>query len=201
MNPNLAKDIIKPLIGLLKDSRIYGFLHIPVQSGSNKILADMNRGYTNSDFIELVKTLRKSIDDITISTDIIVGYPTETESDFQETLRLLKKTKPEIVNISRYTPRPHTLAAMIKPLPQEVVTSRLRKVVALCRKIRVETNKLLLNKKLHGLIVEKSSRGNYVARTNNYWRAIINSDEKLLGKEVLFRVDGFTERYLQGSLL
>ena len=91
---------------------MYKFLHVPVQSGSNRVLKLMNRGYKNKDFVDLVNLFRKKVKGITFSTDIIVGFPTETEKDFEKTLLLLKKTTPEVVNISRFAKRDGTKAAV-----------------------------------------------------------------------------------------
>jgi len=126
MNPTHTLPILKELITVYKDQKIIKFLHIPVQSGSNKVLKEMNRFHSVEDFKKIVKLFRKAIPDITISTDIIVGYPTETELDFQQTLKLLKQIKPEVLNISRFTSRPHTLAAKLKQLSTEIKKQRSR---------------------------------------------------------------------------
>ena len=104
MNPNFLKKISGKLIPLFSDDRLYKFLHVPVKSGSNRVLKLMNRGYKNKDFVDLVNLFRKKVKGITFSTDIIVGFPTETEKDFEKTLLLLKTT-PEVVNISRFAKR------------------------------------------------------------------------------------------------
>ena len=78
------------------------FLHLPLQSGSDKVLKEMKRGHSVKDFIDIVKLFRKSIPNISIATDIIVGYPTETEQDFKKTLNIIKQIKPEILNISKF---------------------------------------------------------------------------------------------------
>jgi len=86
------KELLKSLVQIFKNEKIFKFLHIPIQSGSNKVLKDMNRGHTVEEFLEVVDVFRKEIPEITIETDIIVGYPTETEEDFKKTVDLLKNS-------------------------------------------------------------------------------------------------------------
>ncbi len=111
MDPKHLLKFYKEYISLFKDERLYRFFHIPVQSGSNKILKLMNRTYKADDYEKLIKKIKKDLPDATISTDIIVGFPAETETDFKKTISLIKKTKPSVVNISRYGARKGTKAA------------------------------------------------------------------------------------------
>ena len=124
MNPQYVLKMLSELVGLYKNEKIIKFLHIPIQSGSDKILKDMKRGYKVNDFKRIVQTFRKEIPGINISTDIIVGYPTETEEDFQATTNLIKEIKPEVLNLSRFSPRPRTEAAKLKQLPSQEVKRR-----------------------------------------------------------------------------
>lgn len=124
MNPEHVIPILNELIGIYKHPKILKFIHIPVQSGSNKILKDMNRRYTIGQFKKIVRELRKQIPEIHISTDIIVGYPTETEEDFKQTEQLLKELKFEIVNLSKFAPRPKTKASLLRQLPSDEIKRR-----------------------------------------------------------------------------
>jgi threonylcarbamoyladenosine tRNA methylthiotransferase CDKAL1 len=124
INPNYAKLYLKDLIKVYRSEKIIKFLHIPVQSGSNKVLKDMNRKYKVQDFIKVVSEFRKNIPKINISTDIIVGYPTESEKDFEETLNLVRSTKPQVINISKFASRPGTKASKLKQLKTEEIKRR-----------------------------------------------------------------------------
>lgn len=124
MNPSGILNYLGELIEIYQNNKVQKFVHIPVQSGSDKVLKDMNRNYKVKDFIYTVDKFRKNIKNISISTDIIVGYPTETEEDFNKTLDLIKKIKPEVLNISRFGARPGTLAAKLKPLTTQIVKDR-----------------------------------------------------------------------------
>lgn len=123
MNPVHVLKFVDELIEIFKNEKIVPFLHIPVQSGSNKVLKDMNRNYNVEDFKMIVNKFRQ-IQKVTIATDIIVGYPTETEEDFNETVKLIKEIKPNVLNISRFTPRKGTKASQIKQLNSQVSKKR-----------------------------------------------------------------------------
>ena len=124
MNPWHLTKIISGLINSYKSEKIMKFLHIPVQSGSEKILKDMRRIHTVNNYIQAVREFRKTFQGISIATDVIVGYPTETEEDFMLTYSLIKKTKPEVLNISKFSSRPGTKAAQLKQLSSEVIKER-----------------------------------------------------------------------------
>lgn len=134
-NPYYIKNYKEQLIPIFKDKRIMPFLHIPIQSGSDKILKEMNRKYKVEDFIDIVNFFRKNIPNMNIATDVIVGYPTETEQDFNKTYNLIKKIKPEVLNISKFGPRPNTEAAKLKQLHPKMVKERSKKLTYLFRDI------------------------------------------------------------------
>jgi len=123
-NPEHILPILNQLIKIYKSDKIIKFLHIPVQSGSNKVLKEMGRKYTVEQYKKIIAEFRKEIKNIHISTDIIVGYPTESKKDFEGTLKLLKETKPEVLNLSKFAPRPKTEASKLKQLKSEVIKQR-----------------------------------------------------------------------------
>ncbi len=123
-NPNFVKLYLPELIRIFKSDKMLKFLHVPVQSGSNRVLKDMRRKYSADDFRDIVKAFNKETPDICISTDVIVGYPSETEDDFQQTIELLKDTRPKIVNISKFGSRPRTDAAEMKQIATEEIKRR-----------------------------------------------------------------------------
>ena len=111
MNPMFMPRIRDNLLKSFENDKVFRFLHVPVQSGSNEVLNNMKRGHTVETFKNVVRKFRTKFDSFTISTDIIVGYPTETYENFEETIELLEETRPDIVNLSRYSQRPGTVAA------------------------------------------------------------------------------------------
>jgi len=111
MNPNHVLNFLDELIQIYQNEKIFKFLHLPVQSGSNEILKVMNRKYTVEDFKKIVAAFKSQIPEITLATDLICGFPGETEKQFDDSLDLIKETTPAAINISRFWPRPKTKAA------------------------------------------------------------------------------------------
>jgi len=139
-NPEHTRKYLNELIEVYKNPKIMRFVHLPVQSGSNKVLREMKRKYTIEEFESIVNKFREAIPGISVSTDIIVGYPTETEEDFQQTLDLVKKLRFEVINISKFASRPDTSASKIKQLPSQVIKRRsieLTKVYSEIRKSKL----------------------------------------------------------------
>ena len=123
MNPEHVLKMLNSLVALYKNEKVMKFIHIPVQSGSDKVLKEMGRRYSVEDFKKIVTKFRE-IEGISISTDIIVGYPTESLQDFEETKELLAWLKPEVLNVSRFGSRPGTEARKLKPLASQEVKRR-----------------------------------------------------------------------------
>ena len=141
MNPMYMPKIRDGLLKSFESSKVFKFLHVPVQSGSNQVLNDMKRGHTEQTFRDITQQFRKKFDKFTISTDIIVGFPTETEEDFNQTLKLLEETKPDIVNLSRYSQRPGTDAAEMNQIDVIEVKRRSKIAYELINKISEENNR------------------------------------------------------------
>ena len=141
MNPMYMPRIKQKLIESYDNDKVFKFLHLPVQSGSDKVLNDMKRGHTSETFREIVKRTKDRFEDFTISTDIIVGFPSETEEDFQKTLTLLDETKPDVVNLSKYSARPGTDAAELKQIDAAEIKRRSKIIFEQINKISLESNK------------------------------------------------------------
>lgn len=200
MNPDHLLEFYKEYISLFKDRRVYRFFHIPVQSGSDKILKLMGRNYGSKEFIKLVGKIRKDIPSTTISTDVIVGFPSETENDFIKTVSLLKKTKPDVVNISRYGARPKTAASKMKgQLHGRVKKARSRILTELCRELALENNKKFLGKTQEIFVSEKGPKGNFVGRNSSYKAVVIRKN--LLGKFAKVKVKKAFAHHLAGELI
>ncbi len=141
MNPASVLEILDELIEVYNEERIFKFLHLPVQSGSNRILKLMNRKYRVEEFVKIIKRFRKSFPKITIWTDIIVGFPHEEESDFNKTLELLKYVKPDYTNISRFSSRRGTQASKMKQVPTEIKKKRSKIATKIVDSITMEKNR------------------------------------------------------------
>jgi threonylcarbamoyladenosine tRNA methylthiotransferase CDKAL1 len=145
MNPMYLPAIIDRMVSLFYESdKLFKFLHIPVQCGSDRILKKMKRGHTTKIFMDAVEAFRVKIPEMTISTDIIVGFPSETEDDFKETIDLVERSQPDIVNISRYAARPGTAAYEWKGtrVNSQVSKQRSEYLHALTRRIAKKRNSL-----------------------------------------------------------
>ena len=141
MNPMYMPRIKEALIESFDNDKVFKFLHIPVQSGSDKVLHDMKRGHTVSTFREIVKRAKERFGNFTISTDVIVGFPSETKEDFQKTVNLLDETRPDVVNLSKYSARPGTEAAEWKQIDVVEVKRRSKIIFEQINKISLDNNK------------------------------------------------------------
>jgi threonylcarbamoyladenosine tRNA methylthiotransferase CDKAL1 len=145
MNPMYLPEMLNRLVEVFHENdKLFKFLHIPVESGSDRVLRKMKRGHTARTFLDAVQFFRKKIPKMTISTDVIVGFPTETEGDFQATLDLIEKAEPDIVNSSRYGARPGTESAKWKGerVSSQVAKERSGRLHMLARKIAKKRNSL-----------------------------------------------------------
>lgn len=181
MNPQYAKLQLEELIEAFSSEKIYKFLHIPVQSGDNRVLEDMKRSHSVEDFLEVVESFRRNFE-IMLATDVIVGYPTETEESFWKSYELVEEVKPDIVNITRFSKRRGTAAEKLKEIPSWIVKERSRKLTELCVRIGLENNRKFLGKKLRVLITAHGKKG-MLARSDSY-RAVITVGELGESKEV-----------------
>jgi len=187
----IRKELAK---AICSTDKAYRFLHIPVQSGSDSVLAAMNRNYKAEEYAKLVGFFRKNIPDLTVETDVIVGFPTETEKDFEETLALMEITRPQITNISKYSPRPKTIAAKMKQVDRSTINARSTKMNALCRKIALEENGKLAGK-TYGVLVTERKAGGFSARMPNYKTALLK--RAAIGAFITVQTTGYGQCYLK----
>lgn len=200
MNPNNAIKILDELVEVYKDEKIYKFLHLPVQSGDNEILRKMGRTYTVEEFEEIVKEFRKHIKDLNLNTDIIVGFPGESEEAFQNTVELVKRIKPDKINVSRFSPRPGTLAAKMKgQIVGWKVKERSRYLHRLRLAISYEINKRYVGREVEVLTHSSGEKGGIEGRTMNY-KDIILPDAPI-GEFVRVKVTKATSTYLMGEVV
>ncbi|MCW1296602.1 MAG: tRNA (N(6)-L-threonylcarbamoyladenosine(37)-C(2))-methylthiotransferase [Candidatus Parvarchaeota archaeon] len=199
MNPINVKKILHHLISVYKDEKIFKFLHLPVQSGSNRILKKMNRFYEVEDFKEIVNTFRDNFPNITISTDIICGFPGETDKDFEDSITLIKEIKPDILNISRFFPRPKTIAEKMEKLPGWKIKERSRKLTEIFNSIAIEKNKGWVGWSGRVIVDEIGRNKTFVARNFAYKPIVIKSDENIFGKFINVKVIDSTKNFLIGE--
>ena len=141
MTPNHALEMLDDLIDAYRDKRVFKFLHLPVQSGDDMVLESMNRLYSVEDFEKIVRCFRREFPRITIATDVICGFPGESEDAFERTVELVEEVRPDIVNVSRFFPRPGTPAKGMEQLSPVVVKVRSGRMAGLARRISLEGNR------------------------------------------------------------
>jgi MiaB-like tRNA modifying enzyme len=201
MNPNNVLKILPQLIEIYKHKKMFKFLHLPLQSGSDKILKSMNRQYKVNDFLKIINEFKSKFPNITISTDVIVGYPNESDGDFKKTYELIKKIKPEILNISKFCKRENTSASKLKLISPEVMKKRIVALSKLHLNICNEDKKKWINKEEKVLIDKKGFKNTYLARSDSYKLFAVYSKKNILGKFVKVKVKKLTPHYLISEVI
>lgn len=209
MNPMHLPPMLDELLELYRtNDKIFKFLHIPVQSGSDIILRKMKRGHSVKLYRDMVKAFRSKIPELTIATDIIVGFPSETDEDFEKTLSLIKETEPDIVNSSKYSVRPNTAAARLKQLGTEIIKKRTQKLHLLINQISRKRNSLWKGWKGE-LIIDHIDNNIIEGRNYAYKPVVVSSTnissssfepERLLGAKVKARIESYSNNSLQGYI-
>jgi MiaB-like tRNA modifying enzyme len=200
-NPNLVLDSIDELIHVMKSDHFFRFFHIPLQSGSNSILQAMGRKYTIEEWEKIVETVRQTFSDSTIATDIIVGFPGETEQDFELTMDLITKIRPPVVNISKYGDRPGTEASKAQnKVDTSAKKDRSRRLTKLVNEILEENNKSWIGWTGEVIVTEQGSRGGLMCRNPSYKPIIVNDDTKI-GEIVSIRIVKAERTHLFGEVI
>ena len=176
LNPDHLHKYFDMLVEQFKSDRFYKFIHLPIQSGSNKIILDMGRRCSSEQFILYASELRSKIKDITVATDIIVGYPTENMFEFDETIKFIEKLKPELTNISRFGRREHARASKLKEHPPIVVNKRSSDLYRIVREIQRKINNEYIGKQISCVITEFSSNS-INGRDKSYKQVILNQSD------------------------
>ena len=201
MNPDHALGMLDELIEAYNCSKVFKFLHLPVQSGDNQILELMNRHYTIDEFVQVVEAFRAEIPQLTLSTDVICGFPGETKEAFENTMNLVAEVKPEIVNVSKFFARPGTAAENLVPLPHNELNRRSRQISKLSRKISFEKNKAWLGWKGRVLFDEQGKEGSWMGRNFAYKPVVVKTDDYLLGQFASVRVTSAFSTYLEAEII
>ncbi len=197
MNPSSALPMLDDLVSAYTHPKIYKFLHIPVQSGSDKVLKAMNRSYTKREYVMIVEAFRKRFPNITISTDIICGFPGETDADFDESKFLVQDLKFDIVNISRFGVRPMTEAANMQQIPSWKIKDRSRAMTEIVDGITLKRNKTWVGWRGEILVSEVGDKGGFLGR-NYAYKPVITQNGKL-GDKITLEITEARQGYLIGK--
>ena len=199
MNPDHVRSIQDDLMIALNNKKMYKFVHLPVQSGSDDVLKRMDRRYTIAEAGSIIDKFRKTLGEFTLSTDIIVGFPGETEEQFQESLDFVNTYKPDIVNISRYGIRPLTRAARMEQVDGNDVKRRSKLLTDAVDEACIERNEKWVGWKGKVLLSEIGSKGGVIGRNFAYKPVVVESGE--LGKSVEVEIVEARKGYLVGKLI
>ncbi len=198
-------DFTEPLAKLYRDKPVLGrYIHLPLQSGHDRVLEVMKRKVTVEEYWQRIDWLRSYVPDIAISTDLIVGFPGETDEEFEATYELVKKLRYSFIYAFKYSPRKNTAAARFKDqVPEAVKSIRLSRLNALQDKITVELNEAEIGQDREVLFHYESKKesGIFYGRTPHFRLVRVKSDVNLVGKEALVKIDGSNKTALTGKLL
>jgi MiaB-like tRNA modifying enzyme len=211
MNPMYLPGMLKEMIEVFSDNnKIFKFLHIPVQSGSNRILRKMKRGHTVETYRNVVKAFRKVFPKITIATDVIIGFPTETDEDFLKTIDLIKDTEPDIVNSSKYSTRSGTEACKLKQVDSVIVKQRSECMHKLIKEIGAKRNSIWKGWK-GNVIIDEIGENNIQGRNYAYKSVLLPSEylslyesSKLkphIGDEISVEISGYSSYSLTSDII
>lgn len=194
-------EITDEFLELFKTNKVLAnHLHLPLQAGSNHVLKMMNRHYTREEFIERVLKIKEIKPNISITTDIIVGFPEETDEDFIDTLNLCKEVGFSKIHAFPFSLRKGTKAEELKPIPDIIKTKRIHELMALDELLSNEFNKSFIGSEME-IIVEQTHGHYLVGHTSNYLEVHIPYQEGLIGKIVNVKIQEFIDSKLYGIIL
>ncbi|XP_061196198.1 threonylcarbamoyladenosine tRNA methylthiotransferase-like [Saccostrea echinata] len=199
-NPPYILEHLEEMAKILRHPRVYSFLHVPVQSASDSVLMDMKREYCQADFRHVADFLKERVPGVTIATDVICGFPTETEEDFEETLKLVEEYKFPSLFINQFFPRPGTPAAKMPRIPAQQVKQRTKKISELFHSYRPYDHKI--NEIQEVLVTEISHDQQFFVGHNKFYdQVLVPKDEDLMGKMVTVQIKETGKHFLKGRLL
>lgn len=182
MEPRNTFEIVDDLLNSYSDPKVFRFLHLPVQSGDDRILESMNREYKLDEFLKITEKFRNSYPDGTLSTDIISGYPEDDEESFQNTLNMLERTKPEIVNITRFSPRQYT-KDFIRKVPDSGKVKRwTAEYTEMHRNIIKERMENLIGRTESIFLTERVKDGTTMGRDQSYRAVVVPGEHPLYSR-------------------
>ena len=202
MEPWMAKSIADELSELIRDERVYKYVHLPLQSGDDAVLRLMRRRYTVEEYRNLIQLFRRRVGELSVATDIIVGYPGEDWEAFLRSVKVVQELKFDKVHVARYTFRPFTPAYTARDTvaePEKKRRSRILTEVAL--RVAASINSTYLGKELEALVCESGKKeGTVIARTGTY-KPVILPDTVKVGERVRVRIKGYTPLHLVGEVI
>lgn len=198
MNPLYVPPMLEELLDAYRNGKVFKFLHIPVQSGGDQVLKRMKRGHKASLLAEIARRFRHEFGRFTIATDIIVGFPGETETDFQQTLDMLEEVEPDTVNISKYSARPGTEANLMRKIDVKTVMERSRSLHKLAKALSYKRNAEWVG--WRGEVLVDEIRENGVQGRNFAYKPVFLKENVELGSKVTVSVNSASRHSLFGRV-
>ncbi len=196
------RDITPSVIEVIAEhENVCKHLHLACQSGSDRILRAMHRGYTRKTLLSIVGKARKMVEGINITTDLIVGYPGESEADFCATMKLIEAARFGSIFVAKYSPRPGTRSARLPDdVPEEVKDARLQKVLTRQREIALEENRKRIGEVVEVLVEGRTRNGAFYGRGDDH-RTVVLAGEVEIGAFVPVRIEAASAAALEGQVL
>ncbi len=196
------RDITPSVIEVIVEhENVCKHLHLACQSGSDRILRAMHRGYTRETFLSIVGKARKMVEGINITTDLIVGYPGESEADFCATMELIEAARFGSIFVAKYSPRPGTRSARLPDdVPEEVKDARLQEVLTRQREIALEENKRWIGEMVEVLVEGRARNYAFYGRGDDH-RTVVLAGEAEIGTFVPVRIEAASAAALEGQVL
>lgn len=199
-NPPYILEHLDEMVKILQQPCVYAFLHVPVQACSNRVLYDMKRQYTCEEFCRVVDALCGGVPLMTIATDVICGFPTETEEDFEETIEIFKQYQFPVVNISQFYPRQGTPAARMPRVKTAEVKRRSREMTKLFESYTTRDHYLGSIQSI--LVTEIAHDGvHYVGHTKSYDQVLVEMDPLLMGRKFDVRITETNKHFIRGEVI
>jgi tRNA-2-methylthio-N6-dimethylallyladenosine synthase len=200
------KDFSKQLITLIKEEqKLCKNIHLPVQSGSTSVLRAMNRRYDRDHYLELIDTIKREIPGVTLSTDVLVGFPGETEADFEETLDLMEKVRFSDAFTYKYNPRAGTKAYSVdaSPVPEETKSARLETLIELQRSISHQEKQTRLGSTVQVLVedISKKSDNEVLGRSEGNDMVVFPGNADMIGRFYRVRLQSLFGNTFKGEVV
>ncbi len=200
-HPRYLKNFLNEFIQILKHPKIFKFLHLPIQSGNNQILEAMKRQDTIEQFKEIVSKIKEEIPNFTLATDIIAGFPGETEIQFNDSINLIKELKPDVLYISRYMKRESTPAFFLKnQVDEKIKKQRTKTLSELHQTIALENKQEFLNKEFEIILDEKGKNNTTFGRTIDYKPVTLLGNHNL-GQKIRVKITDVKPHFLIAEII
>lgn len=201
MNPLSVQPILDDVVDAFDSEKIFKFLHLPIQSASHSVLKKMNRMHQMDTVEMIIEKFRSRFSDLSLFTDVIVGFCSETDEDFKETVEWVRKYRPEKVNISRYSPRKHTKAFSFRNLDSRISIQRSHYLHKVCEEIKIESKQGIIGWKGKAFASKYTEMGDILTRTDSYRPVIISGSDLRPGQCANVEIVASKPGYFLGRLV